>query len=200
MMHYLAIEDVCFNDPQWLQYLAGLGRCPEEGVIETFVARGLVSAYAFVKTESFEKRKELLGPAEGAFRMMLKCIVERFIECQFGPMLRGMSSEDRLEFVHWPVWKEDYVAAYAFWLWAHKMQEPEDFFFSVTNVSPRKFGYVLWDKTRFRTLDICARDWEPESKDEFYAAGEHRLDKQRAELVKRAKAVCPEVILYTSSP
>ncbi|KAJ5362154.1 hypothetical protein N7541_002998 [Penicillium brevicompactum] len=60
-MHYLAIESVCLNDPKWLGFLAGAEQSPEEGLIQTFLSKGLISAHTVVKAGSIERRKEILG-------------------------------------------------------------------------------------------------------------------------------------------
>jgi hypothetical protein len=108
-MHYLAIESVCLNDPKWLEFLAGAEQSPEEGLIQTFLSKGLISAHTVVQAGSIERRKEILGtPAKITIQPTLESVIEEILEKAGNyPMLHEFEDEDSLQFIRQPLWHEN---------------------------------------------------------------------------------------------
>ncbi|KAJ5740599.1 hypothetical protein N7493_000471 [Penicillium malachiteum] len=102
-MHYLAIEDVCCNDLRWLEFLTSAEISPED-ITQEFLADGLVSAHTAVKAESFERRKEILGPPDKAFKRTLELVIEEILEdAEHSPALEDFEDDDHLKFIKRPL-------------------------------------------------------------------------------------------------
>ncbi|KAJ5691150.1 zinc finger domain protein [Penicillium malachiteum] len=127
MMRYLAIEDVCYNDLNWLEYLTGAEESPE-AITQVFLANGLVAAHTAVKAESFERRKEILGPPDNAFKPTLELLIEEILEdAGNSPALYSFHEDDDLEFIKRPLWQENDPGPEESWRWAHQLEGSMDF-------------------------------------------------------------------------
>lgn len=193
MMHCPAIEDVCYNDAGWLGFLACARLSAEEGIIQGFLARGLISAHTVVKTESFERRKEILGPPpKGLIQPTLESIIEKILEAGNFPLLYEFDDDDNLEFIKRPLWQENDPGPEVSWRWAHQEQHPDNFFFSVTTLPLRKFAYVLWDMDRLTALDILSQPWESEDPDQLLGIEEQRIEQNHHDIGRRVRAMLQE--------
>lgn len=190
-MHYLAIEDVCFNDPDWIEFLAGAEQSPDEGLIQTFLSKGLISAHTAVKAESIERRKEVLGtPTRSTIQPTLESVIEEIVEKAGNyPMLHEFEEDDNLEFIRRPLWQENDPGPEDSWRWAHQEESPDGFFFSVKSSSLRRFAYVMWDMDRLSALGILSQPWEGDDPAEFYAAEKQRIEQQHHDMAERLRTM-----------
>lgn len=189
MMHCLAIEDVCYNDPNWLEFLAAAEVSPEEGIVQEFLANGLISAHTAVKAESSERRKEIIGPySKYKIQPTLESVIEDILhESGNFPMLSDFDDNDSLEFIKRPLWQENDTGPEASWRWAHQEDGPDSFAFSAANFPLRKFAYVLWDMDRLSALDILSQPWEPDDPVALYAAERQHIEQQHHDIAKRVE-------------
>lgn len=186
-MHYLAIESVCLNDPKWLEFLARAEQSPEEGLIQTFLSKGLISAHTVVQAGSIERRKEILGtPAKITIQPTLESVIEEILEKAGNyPMLHEFEDEDSLQFIRQPLWHENDPGSENSWRWAHQEESPDGFFFSAKSISLRRFAYVMWDIDRLSALGILNQPWEGDDPAGFYAAEQQRIENQHRDMAER---------------
>lgn len=154
---------------------------PEAGVIQTFLAKGLISAHAAVQAESFERRKEILGSPYDNWSLPT-------LESGRVPMLYEAEDEESLEaeeFIYRAFWPENDTGPEHAWRWAHQKIGPEEFFPFDSTYSLRKFAYVVWDMDRISALDIFSQPWEPEDPTKLHAARRQRIEQLNQKILDK---------------